>query len=228
MYYLTDTTRENGCLRAIPGSHRREHALHGLLGAAHSEAVRADAEWRDAPAHRSWPDEVDVAVNAGDLVIGDARLLHSAHPNESADRRTVVTIWHMPDYASHSRTMRDRTERLHLQLAAELYTEWPPASLEAAYLPISDSVDVVKRRQLQAQELERDEFDHSLDGMVRTPGWTRTHPASSRAWDAATTGGTCATPKRAWGALWTRLRAALTRVASRALGPTPGAPARRT
>ena len=26
MFYLTNTSRDNGCLRAIPGSHRRPHA----------------------------------------------------------------------------------------------------------------------------------------------------------------------------------------------------------
>lgn len=40
MYYLTDTTRENGCLRVIPGSHLNEQRLHKILGAAHSTEVR--------------------------------------------------------------------------------------------------------------------------------------------------------------------------------------------
>ena len=31
---------------------------------------------------------------------------------------------------------------------------------------------------------EADEFDHSLDAMVRTPGWTRTDPDSAAAWRA--------------------------------------------
>ena len=31
--YMTDTTRENGCLRLIPGSHRSPHPLHDLVDA---------------------------------------------------------------------------------------------------------------------------------------------------------------------------------------------------
>ncbi len=42
MYYLTDTSRENGCLRVIPGSHRRRHALHDLMTDGHAELSAAD------------------------------------------------------------------------------------------------------------------------------------------------------------------------------------------
>jgi hypothetical protein len=37
-------------------------------------------------------------VRAGDVVVGDARLLHSAHANRSGERRTVLTIWYWPAY----------------------------------------------------------------------------------------------------------------------------------
>ena len=95
MYYLIDTDRENGCLRVIPGSPRRRRRLHGLPP-AHGEEIAAVGENR--PALQPDPDEVDVPVRAGDLVIGDARLLHSAHPNRSDQRRTAVTLWSVPTY----------------------------------------------------------------------------------------------------------------------------------
>ena len=95
MYYLIDTNRNNGCLRVIPGSHLKRHRLHDLPPAHTDEMQRAD----DAhPALQADPDEVDVEVKAGDLVIGDARLLHSAHPNRSSKRRTVITLWFCPTY----------------------------------------------------------------------------------------------------------------------------------
>ena len=95
MYYLVDTNRDNGCLRVIPGSHRRRHRLHDLPP-AHGDALNAAGE--DHPSLQPDPDEVDVPVRAGDLVIGDARLLHSAHPNRSPHRRTVITLWFLPTY----------------------------------------------------------------------------------------------------------------------------------
>ena len=95
MYYLVDTSRDNGCLRVIPGSHRRRHRLHDLPP-AHGDALNAAGE--DHPSLQPDPDEVDVPVRAGDLVIGDARLLHSAHPNRSPRRRTVITLWFLPTF----------------------------------------------------------------------------------------------------------------------------------
>ena len=43
---------------------------------------------------------MDVPVKAGDLVIGDARLLHAAHANKSHARRTNITLWYYPDFAN--------------------------------------------------------------------------------------------------------------------------------
>ena len=38
-------------------------------------------------------EQVDVCVAAGDVVIGDSRILHSAHPNSTRERRTGLTLW---------------------------------------------------------------------------------------------------------------------------------------
>lgn len=39
-------------------------------------------------------------MRAGDLVLGDARLLHAAHPNSSTQRRTLITLWYQPNVGS--------------------------------------------------------------------------------------------------------------------------------
>ena len=65
MYYLIDTNRNNGCLRAIPGSHRKRHRLHDLLPQRAEEIRDVD---ESHPALQLDPDEVDVPVKAGDLV----------------------------------------------------------------------------------------------------------------------------------------------------------------
>ncbi len=96
MYYLIDTNRENGCLRVIPGSHLNRHRLHGFPPAQSIEFNKSDED--SHPALQEDPDEVDVPAKAGDLVIGDARLLHSAHPNRSSQRRTVITLWFCPTF----------------------------------------------------------------------------------------------------------------------------------
>jgi ectoine hydroxylase-related dioxygenase (phytanoyl-CoA dioxygenase family) len=90
-YYLVDTTRENGCLRVIPGTHRKRIPLHEQLPDAHGPEIQATDE--SHVAFLTHPDEIDVPVKAGDLVIADGRVLHAAWPNYSSQRRPLVLAW---------------------------------------------------------------------------------------------------------------------------------------
>ena len=92
MYYLVNTTPENGCLRVLKGSHRHRHEMHDLVPEAHTEALQRATD-PDHPAFHPIPEDTAVPVNAGDLVVGDARLLHGAYANNSEHRRTVLTLW---------------------------------------------------------------------------------------------------------------------------------------
>ena len=104
--YMTDTTRENGCLRLIPGTHRRPHPLHDLVDA--HDPTLAEVKNPDDHAFASHPDEVDVPVTAGDVVVVDARLIHGAHPNRSGKERTNITLWWHPAYENLPATIRAR------------------------------------------------------------------------------------------------------------------------
>jgi len=104
MYYLTDTNRGNGCLRLVPGSHRKRNRLHDELKEPH--AVYRRIEDPTHIAYADAPGEVDVSVKVGDVVIGDARILHAAHANDSNDRRTVITLWFFPDFAALSEDLK--------------------------------------------------------------------------------------------------------------------------
>ena len=92
-YYLQDTSIENGCLKVIPGTHRKRIALHDQMIPAHEQGARFIAE--DHPVMFSdHPDQVDVCVKAGSLVLADARVLHAAYHNRTDQRRTLVLAWH--------------------------------------------------------------------------------------------------------------------------------------
>lgn len=125
MYYLVDTTPENGCLRVISGSHLKRHPMHDLP-VAHTQEIRK-AEDVSNPAFQDHPDEMDVCVKAGDLVIGDSRLLHSARANTTDERRTVITLWYHPIFYDLPEEMqahlggRDRG-------ANERAKDWPAAA----------------------------------------------------------------------------------------------------
>ena len=53
-------------------------------------------------------------MKAGDLVLGDARMLHAAHPNSSGKRRTLITMWYLPEYAKMPANMKERIGNLHI------------------------------------------------------------------------------------------------------------------
>jgi hypothetical protein len=93
-FYMTDTTLENGCLRAIPGTHVKRIPLHAKLPPAHGPEIQAITDYANHPAFSDHPDAVDLPVKAGDLVINDARLLHAARANQTDHRRTLVLQWH--------------------------------------------------------------------------------------------------------------------------------------
>ena len=92
-YYLQDTSVENGCLKVIPGTHRQRIPLHDQMVPAHEQGARFIPE--DHPVMFSdHPDQVEVPVKAGSLVLADARLLHAAYRNRTDQRRTLVLAWH--------------------------------------------------------------------------------------------------------------------------------------
>jgi hypothetical protein len=111
MYYLADTDRARGCLRAIPGSHRRRHPLHDILPAAH-EGELSRATDLGHPAFATAAGEVALPVAAGDLVVGDARLLHAAHANGGAAERPLITLWYHPRFAQQPPAIRARVARI--------------------------------------------------------------------------------------------------------------------
>ena len=123
MWYLVDTRPDNGCLRLLPRSHRLRCDVHDAIGTGHDDTVRHE-DPATSPAYLSHPDEVDVPVRAGDLVIGDARLLHAAHGNASDRRRTVITMWYLPRYDELSEPMRAAFQtRLFVPPPADLAVE---------------------------------------------------------------------------------------------------------
>ena len=109
MWYLTDTSRPNGCLRVVPGSHRMRLDAHDRVG-THDDGIR-DQNPETSAGYQPLPGEVDVAVTAGDLVIGDARVLHAAHGNTTGQRRTVITLWYVPRYDELSEQVRAGYQR---------------------------------------------------------------------------------------------------------------------
>ena len=125
MYYLTDTTPQNGCLRVIPGSHRKRHKLHDIAVERHNTELLSysnpdDIQFQDAEG------EIDVCLSAGDAVMGYANLFHAAHANQSDAKRTVLALWYYPDFVN----LPDRTQATIYSLEHQEQPEsfFPPSN----------------------------------------------------------------------------------------------------
>ena len=94
--YLTDTTARNGALRVLPGTHHRSTALHAELPEPH--AGEADGLPSDHASMRDHPDQVTIALRAGDAVALDYRLLHGTHPNPTRRRRDCLVFAFTPSW----------------------------------------------------------------------------------------------------------------------------------
>ncbi len=148
MIYLTDTNAHNGCLRVIPGSHRRRHPLHDAP-AAHGESLsRVDDP--DHPLYGDVEGEVAVPVKTGDVVIGDARILHSAHANRSDSERILLTLWYHPDYSGLPPRIRARIRNIFDRIGTDTDTadeaaltpdQWPAADALADLFPPAESAE---------------------------------------------------------------------------------------
>ncbi|MGJ5019604.1 phytanoyl-CoA dioxygenase family protein [Bradyrhizobium oligotrophicum] len=124
MYYLTDTSAANGCLRVLPGSHRRKNDLHALI--------------KDRPTHpdRILPvddvlvstrrDEVDVTVRRGDLIVRDGRLLHASHANNSSEDRALIVLSFVPFWSDLPEELQCAFDRKR----PKIEKSWPPVEAE--------------------------------------------------------------------------------------------------
>ena len=119
MYYLVDTRIENGCLRVIAGSHRKRHRMHDAVPTAHTDELRRATD-PSHPVYQPMAEDQAVPVRAGDLVIGDSRLLHGSFANQSGQRRTVITLWYHPTFETAPPRIR-----AHLSNKQSRVIEWP-------------------------------------------------------------------------------------------------------
>ena len=154
MYYLVDTDRQNGCLRLIPGSHLNRHPLHQYIPEYENNVKRFNrAEELNHSLFQPAEGEVDVPVKAGDLVIGDARLFHSAHSNQSKTWRTVLTLWYWPDFNAMPESVRALIGS-NRHRSAEYPDTWPHHLTDPLQTEYYGEIEPVISSRFPTQELK--------------------------------------------------------------------------
>lgn len=99
---LEESTRENGCLRVIPGSHRAR-VLH-----EHLHEDRNDLTLNQRMAEGSFDESmaVDLELQPGQMSLHDVYMIHGAAANRSTKRRTGVALRYMPATSVFERDLR--------------------------------------------------------------------------------------------------------------------------
>ncbi len=87
---LTETRKENGALKLVPGSHKRGLLRHKFAGAGQMEV--------DEPLGG---EPISVNANVGDVILFSSLMLHSTGPNDADTDRTayVAEFMRLEDYA---------------------------------------------------------------------------------------------------------------------------------
>lgn len=99
---VTDSLRDNGCLRVLPGSHRDGMAAHGPSAThARDKAILAPRE----------EDALDVEMEAGDVILLHPFLHHASRPNASGRLRIGLLAGFMLPKKGYLPVERDQSFR---------------------------------------------------------------------------------------------------------------------
>ncbi len=99
---LEPSTRANGCLRVIPGSHRGQ-VLHEHL---HEDRDDLTLNQRMAAGSFDEAQAVDIELEPGQMSLHDVYMIHGAKANTSPVRRTGVALRYMPATSVFERGLR--------------------------------------------------------------------------------------------------------------------------
>ncbi len=85
---------------------------------AHSESLSRVENSRDR-LFESLPDQAAIPVNYRDVIVGDARLIHGAFPNEQSEDRTLITLLFHPNYNALTPALQSRISEIFLRTGVD-------------------------------------------------------------------------------------------------------------
>ena len=166
MVYLSRTSVANGCLRVLPGSHLRSHRLHCSVTAHDAGLSRVDDERHVL--YQSIQGEVALPSEPGDVLVIDARILHSAYPNTTDQERMLLTLWYHPFWPDLPRGVRAHAADVFDGAVSDVSRgssptprSWPPSALKKIEAlvperPCGPPVEFDRRPDTNRMEAKRD------------------------------------------------------------------------
>ncbi len=109
---LDDVTKENGCMRFIPGSHTDQTPY------AHARQDRDDVVINMEIDRSTYSEEnaVDIELEAGQMSLHDIYLIHGSNANRSNKRRAGLALRYMPASSHFDREMFPPSEKSGLRI----------------------------------------------------------------------------------------------------------------
>jgi len=106
---VDDATRDNGCLRFMPGSHKAKRLAPHTTNDSPELALNQEID----PAAYDEDRAVDLILEAGQMSLHDVYLVHGSNANDSASPRRGMTMRFMPTTSVFDRAVaRDLHERM--------------------------------------------------------------------------------------------------------------------
>jgi non-heme Fe2+,alpha-ketoglutarate-dependent halogenase len=134
---LSDSSAENGCLRAIPGSHRSGSISHRFTYAADNMLLRGETLEADVDESAA----VDFVMRAGQMSLHHVDLFHGSNANRSGKSRIGFTVRYAHPSVATSRVSgpvvlaRGRDEFGHYQLRQG----YPPDDFKAGLASLTEA-----------------------------------------------------------------------------------------
>lgn len=152
---LIDSTKENGTLEVVPGSHKRFGEVRGPMIKSELEDIKHEIVSKFM---------VPLVTKAGDAVILDDSLVHYSSPNKTEDLRLTIQLILIPKEEPsihfHMDLEKDRSKVEVLEVDKAFYMSFnpwkkPPESVKRIksfkYEPFSISIDEFERKLSQAR-----------------------------------------------------------------------------
>lgn len=97
---VDESTRENGCMRVIPGSHRWQHPGREAYRPVDTSTHVFSTELQNVDESQA----MDIELAIGECSFHDAWTVHASAPNHSSKRRCGYTMRYMPAHVVHNDT----------------------------------------------------------------------------------------------------------------------------
>jgi ectoine hydroxylase-related dioxygenase (phytanoyl-CoA dioxygenase family) len=98
---VDDSTRDNGCLQVIKGSHKARRLFHHRTNASSDLTLNQEL----APSEFDARDAVDIVLQSGQISLHDVFLVHGSEPNRSPQPRRGMTLRFMPTTSVFDRAL---------------------------------------------------------------------------------------------------------------------------